>query len=161
MAEVIKVGIADMNVVMEPDTITTIGLGSCVGIAIWDRISHIGGLVHIMLPDSTQVKSNSNLAKFADTGIPELIKLMEQKGAKRSNMVAKIAGGAQMFAFQNKSELVGVGERNIKATKEALARLGISIISEDVGANYGRTVVLNPANGNYEVKAVGKELKII
>ena len=161
MAEVIKVGIADMNVVMEPNTITTIGLGSCVGIALWDRTSRIGGLVHVMLPDSTQVKSNSNLAKFADTGVPELVKMMEAKGARRSNLVAKIAGGAQMFAFQNKSDLMGVGERNIAATKKALAGLGIPIISEDVGANYGRTVVLNPANGNYEVKAVGKELKII
>lgn len=161
MAEIIKVGIADMNVVTEPDTITTIGLGSCVGIALWDRMNHIGGLVHVMLPDSTQVKSNSNLAKFADTGIPELVKAMESRGARKSNMIAKIAGGAQMFAFQNKSELMGVGERNVAATKAALSKLGIAIVSEDVGNNYGRTVVLNPANGNYEVKAVGKELKII
>lgn len=161
MAEVIKVGIADMNVVLPPDTITTIGLGSCVGIALWDKMNRIGGLVHIMLPDSTQVRSNTNVAKFADTGILELVKQMEAKGAKRSNLTAKLAGGAQMFAFQNKSELLGIGERNVAASKEELAKLGIPIISMDCGANYGRTVVFDPANGNYEVKAVGKESKII
>jgi len=161
MAELIKVGIVDMNVVTAPDTITTIGLGSCVGVALWDRVSKIGGLVHIMLPDSTQVKSNSNTAKFADTGIPELVKLMEQQGAKKDRMTAKLAGGAQMFAFQNKSELLGIGEKNVMASREALKKLGIPIISEDVGMNFGRTVVLDPVNGNYEVKAVGKEAKII
>lgn len=161
MSESIKVGIADMNVVSPPDTITTIGLGSCVGIAIWDRNTKIGGLLHIMLPDSTQVKSNTNIAKFADTGIPELVRRMEKAGAIKGNMVAKLAGGAQMFSFQNKSELLGIGERNVAASQEALAKLGIPVLSMDVGANCGRTVTLNPLNGEYEVKTVGKDSKFI
>ncbi len=161
MAENIKVGIADMNVVSPPNTITTIGLGSCVGIALWDQVAKIGGLIHIMLPDSTQVKSNNNIEKFADTGIPELVKRMEAVGAKKSNMIAKLAGGAQMFSFQNKSELLGIGERNVTASKETLAKLGIPIVSMDVGSNCGRTVTLDPATGKYEVKTVGKDIKII
>ena len=79
-------------------------LGSCIGIAIRDPITKIGGLAHIMLPDSTQIKNNTNLYKFADTGIDELIRLLILKGASKQRLVAKIAGGAQMFAFQNKSD---------------------------------------------------------
>ena len=71
MGEVIKVGMADLNICKAPDTITTLGLGSCIGIALLDPVTKIGGLAHIMLPDSTKMKNNSNIAKFADTGIVE------------------------------------------------------------------------------------------
>ena len=161
MAETIKIGIADMNITKSPDSLCTIGLGSCVGIAIRDTVLGIGGLVHIMLPDSTQVKSSMNIAKFADTGIPELVRKMELLGCKRSHMEAKIAGGAQMFSFQNKTDLLGIGERNVEATKAALKKLGIPIKSEDVGLNYGRTVIFYPENGKYEIRAVGKDVKFI
>ena len=113
MANIIKVGMADLNTCVSPDGITTLGLGSCVGIAIRDPLTKIGGLAHIMLPDSKEIKNNSNIYKFADTGIEELVRLMVEKGACRTRLVAKIAGGAQMFAFQNKSDLVRVGERNV------------------------------------------------
>ncbi|MBR4207033.1 MAG: chemotaxis protein CheD [Lachnospiraceae bacterium] len=161
MAETLKVGIADMNVCLPPDTIMTIGLGSCVGIAIRDKQNKVGGLVHVMLPNSQEVKSSSNVAKFADTGILELVRRMEAKGAVRSRMVAKIAGGAKMFAFQSKNELAAVGERNVSATKQALAALKIPIIAEDTGENYGRTVTFNPDTGDYEIKAVGKPVRVI
>ena len=150
-----------MNVCRPSETICTIGLGSCVGIAIRDVNTKIGGLVHIMLPDSTAVRSNTNIAKFADTGIPELVRRLEALGCQRSKMVAKIAGGAQMFAFQNKSELLGVGSRNVEATRMALRKVGIPIIAEDVGENYGRTVTFFPQSGDYEVRAVGKDVKYI
>lgn len=161
MSETIKVGIADLNVCKPPNLITTIGLGSCVGIAIRDKQNKIGGLVHVMLPSSKEVKSNGNPAKFADTGIPELVKRLEQLGALRSRMVAKIAGGATMFQFHSKSELSCIGDRNVAATKEALKALNIPILAEDTGANYGRTVTFDPETGDYEVKAVGKPLKVI
>ena len=99
MSEIIKVGMADLNVCISPDGITTLGLGSCVGIALRDPVTGIGGLAHIMLPDSTQIKDNSNIPKFADTGIEELVKRIVAAGGNRSRLVAKIAGGAQMFAF--------------------------------------------------------------
>lgn len=150
-----------MNICCAPDTITTIGLGSCVGIVIRDTTLKIGGMIHVMLPDSTVIKSNSNIAKFADTGIPELVRQMEAKGCVRRRMEAKIAGGAQMFAFQNKSELLGIGDRNVAASKKVLQELGIPLLAEDVGENYGRTVVFHPDTGAYEIKAVGKDVKII
>ena len=74
MGEVVKVGMADLNICKSPDVITTLGLGSCIGIAVYDSVTKVGGLAHIMLPDSTKIKNNTNIAKFADTGIEELIR---------------------------------------------------------------------------------------
>lgn len=161
MGEIIKVGMADLKVCIAPDALTTLGLGSCIGIAIRDPITKIGGLAHIMLPDSTQIKNNTNLYKFADTGIDELVRLLIQKGASKQRLVAKIAGGAQMFAFQNKSDLVRVGERNAEACKDKLKQLNIPLLAQDTGLNYGRTVVFFPDTGNYVIKAVGKEESVI
>lgn len=161
MSEVIKVGMADLKVCKSPDSITTLGLGSCVGIALVDPVTKIGGLAHIMLPDSTQIRNNSNVPKFADTGIAELVRLMTKEGANPARLVAKIAGGAQMFAFSGRNELVRVGDRNVEATKKKLAELKIPILAEDTGLNYGRTVVFFPENGDFLIKAVGKEEVII
>ncbi len=114
MSVEIKVGMADLNVCVSPDRICTLGLGSCVGIALRDPVTKIGGLAHIMLPDSTTIRNNSNIPKFADTGIEELVKQVTRRGANRSRLVAKIAGGAQMFGFNSNSEMVRVGERRYR-----------------------------------------------
>ena len=120
MSEIVKVGMADLKVVKSPDGVTTLGLGSCVGIAIRDPITKIGGLAHIMLPDSTAIRNNANIPKFADTGIEELVKQVVALGANRSRLVAKIAGGAQMFSFSSKSDMIRVGDRNVAASKKSL-----------------------------------------
>ena len=153
----IKVGMADLNVCVSPDRITTLGLGSCVGIALRDPVTKIGGLAHIMLPDSTTIRNNSNIPKFADTGIEELVKQVTRKGANRSRLVAKIAGGAQMFGFNSNSEMVRVGERNVQATKKKLAELRIPILAEDTGKNFGRTVIFCPEAVDFVSRAVGKQ----
>lgn len=161
MSEIIKVGMADLNICKSPDGITTLGLGSCVGIAIRDPLTKIGGLAHIMLPDSTVIANNLNKPKFADTGIVMLVDLIVKAGASRARLVAKIAGGAQMFGFQNKNELVRVGERNVEATKKKLAELRIPILAQDTGLNYGRTVIFYPETGDFIIRAVGKDEKTI
>lgn len=161
MSEIIKVGMADLKICLSPNGITTLGLGSCVGVAIRDTSSKIGGLAHVMLPDSTAIHNNTNIAKFADTGIEELVRQMEKAGAKRSKMVAKIAGGAQMFNFQNKSDLVRVGEKNVEASKNKLKQLKIPIIAEDTGQSYGRTVIFYPETGDFVIRAVGKPERVI
>lgn len=161
MSELIKVGMADLKVCKSPDSLTTLGLGSCVGIAVRDTVTKVGGLAHVMLPDSTAIHNNTNIYKFADTGIVELIKQMEKAGAKRSNMVAKIAGGAQMFAFQNKNDLVRVGDRNVEASKQILKDLKIPILAEDTGNSYGRTVIFYPETGDFVIRAVGKPERTI
>ena len=157
MSVEIKVGMADLNVCVSPDRITTLGLGSCVGIAVRDPVTKIGGLAHIMLPDSTTIRNNSNIPKFADTGIEELVRQVTRKGANRSRLVAKIAGGAQMCGFNSNSEMVRVGERNVQATKKKLAQMRIPILAEDTGKNFGRTVIFYPETGDFVIRAVGKQ----
>ena len=161
MSKMIKVGMADLKLCISPDSITTLGLGSCVGIALRDPKTGVGGLAHVMLPDSTKIRNNANVAKFADTGIMELVKQMEKAGAVKSRIVAKIAGGAQMFAFQNKSDMAGIGQRNVECTKLELKELRIPILAEDTGLNYGRTVEFYPENGDFIIKSVGKPIKKI
>ncbi len=161
MGEMIKVGMADLKLCISPNAVTTLGLGSCVGVAIRDPQTKVGGLAHVMLPDSKSVNNNSNIAKFADTGIEELVRQMEKAGAVRRRMVAKIAGGAQMFQLQSKSDLMRVGDRNVEAVKKKLAELGIKLLAQDTGADYGRTVEFFPETGDYIIKSVGKPQKTI
>ena len=161
MGTMIKVGMADLKICKAPDAITTLGLGSCVGIAIRDPITKVGGLAHIMLPDSTAIQGISHVPKFADTGLAELVKVVVGAGAMRSRLVAKIAGGAQMFSFQNKSELMTVGQRNVEAVTRILKEMKIPILAQDTGENYGRTVEFFPETGDFVIKAVGKPVKTI
>ena len=161
MSEVIKVGMADLNICKAPDVITTLGLGSCIGLVFYDPVSKVGGMVHYMLPDSTKVRNNSNIAKFGDTGIQELYKRVIAAGANKSRMVAKIAGGAKMFEVSGLSEVGNIGARNTEAAKLKLKELGILLVAEDTGLNYGRTVELHCDTGEFYIKSVGKPLKII
>ena len=157
----IKVGMADFNICKAPDAITTLGLGSCVGIALYDQKRKVAGLAHIMLPDSTTVKNNSNIAKFADTGIDACIDMMIKNGASRIGLTAKIAGGAQMFAFGSNNDMLRIGERNVEAVRRKLKTLGIRILAEDTGKSYGRTIEFYPQTGELLIKAVGKPHKSI
>lgn len=163
MGNMIKVGMADLNVCRYPDNLTTLGLGSCIGACIYDPVTKIIGMVHYMLPDSTQIRNNQNIAKFGDTGIAETVSRMEKMGASRSRMVAKIAGGAQMFATSAGAGgiTMKVGEKNAESAKENFKKLGIRIIAEDTGLNYGRTIEFYSADGSLLIKAVGKEQKRI
>ena len=161
MGVVIKVGMADLKTGKNPDILTTLGLGSCIGIALWDPVTKIGGLAHVMLPDSTKIRNNSNIAKFADTGIAELVRQIEAMGVPKKRLVAKIAGGARMFEVSGSTSVGNIGEKNAIASKQKLQELGIPILAEDTGLNYGRTVELRWANGDYVIKAVGKPVKTI
>lgn len=160
MMEIIKVGMADLNVTTYPNALTTLGLGSCVGVCVYDQKTRIIGMIHIMLPYSWGVKNNTNPAKFADTGIPLLIEKMEQLGASRKNMVAKLAGGAQMFEV-TRSEFMNIGKRNVEAAKKVLQEYNISIVAEDTGGNYGRTIIFYSDDGRLEIKTIGKGTKTI
>ena len=161
MAKMVKVGMADLNICHSPDAITTLGLGSCVGVALYDKNTKTAGLVHVMLPDSTKVRQNQNRAKFADTGIDELIRQMAALGANKNRLVAKIAGGAQMFAMTTTNDSLRVGERNAEAAKKKLKEYNIRLLAEDCGLNYGRTVEFYSETGDYVIKSVGKPVKTI
>ena len=161
MGNVIKVGMADLKVAKAPDSLITLGLGSCIGLTLYDPTTKIGGMVHYMLPDSTKLKNNSNIAKFGDTGIKELYRQMIAKGASPRRMVAKIAGGAKMFEVSGMSSVGNVGERNAEQAKIILKELRIPLVAEDTGLNYGRTVELFCEDGKFFIRSVGKTNKYI
>ncbi|HEY8420991.1 MAG TPA: chemotaxis protein CheD [Thermoclostridium sp.] len=152
---VIKVGMADLKHTSHPGRLITLGLGSCVGIALYDTKTKMIGLAHIMLPWSYQAKNSSNKAKFADTGIRLLLDNMLESGANKNSIVAKLAGGAQMFSFSNVSDMIRVGERNVEATKKILQELNIPVIAEDTGGKHGRTIEFFSEDGRLMIKTIG------
>ena len=161
MENLVKVGMADLQTSSHPGILTTLGLGSCVGVSLYDPISKIIGMAHVMLPLSTQAKNNSNEAKFADTAIVKLLAEMIKLGARKEKIVAKLAGGAQMFSFNQTSDIMRIGARNVAASKEKLEELKIPIISEDTGGNHGRTIELYSNDGRLLIKTIGYGLKQI
>lgn len=159
---VITVGISDLDIAQAPELIRTSGLGSCVGIVIYDLKRKVGGLSHIMLPDSSAGRQdNMNAFKYADTAIPILVKKVIQAGAIQSALRAKIAGGARMFQFASGSDIMKIGSRNIEAVKMHLKNYNIAISASDVGGNHGRTIVFDSNTGKLYIRTVYKEKKYI
>ncbi len=146
-----KVGMADAKVARDGDSLRTLGLGSCVGVTLYDELTKIGGMAHIMLPTSNTDKE-VNLAKFANTGVPLLLNMMLELGAAKARIKAKMAGGAQMFANAHGLEVIRVGPRNIEAVQEALGKLNIPIVASAVGGNYGRTIELDCQTGKLGIR---------
>ncbi|WP_409253724.1 chemotaxis protein CheD [Bacillus sp. SCS-153A] len=160
--EVVKVGIADMKIAKGGQSIRTSGLGSCVGVVVYDDGISIAGMVHIMLPSSSIAKgSNFKLAKFADTGIGELVRTLTLHGGRLGRFKAKIAGGAQMFQLSSGSDLMRIGPRNVEAVKQALSSLAIPLIAEDTGGNNGRTIEFHMDNSLLNVRTVNLGVKDI
>ncbi|WP_341322706.1 chemotaxis protein CheD [Solibacillus sp. FSL H8-0523] len=155
--EVVKVGIAQMDVVKVPKTIRTSGLGSCVGVVIYDESTKVAGMVHVMLPDSSLGRTETiNVAKFADTGIAALVDILKREGAHSFKLKAKIAGGAQMFQFTSDKDSMRIGPRNVEAVKAQLKKLNIPIVAEDTGGNSGRTIEFNPNTAKLNVRTVNQ-----
>ncbi|OEF98398.1 chemotaxis protein CheD [Desulfuribacillus alkaliarsenatis] len=160
--EVVKVWMADSNIAKYPNSIRTTGLGSCVGVTLYDPTTKVAGMAHVMLPSSTLAKnSDFKNAKYADTALPELLEMVIKAGANKARLVAKLAGGSQMFSFSGSSETMRIGPRNVEACKEALKKLGIRVIAEDTGGNFGRTVELYTDDGRYQIRTATKQEKVI
>lgn len=160
ISSVVKVGIADLNVVKAPLTIRTSGLGSCVGVVIYDLTKKVAGLAHIMLPYANGQK-NDNQYKYADTAIDILVEKLMLESASKFNMKAKIAGGAQMFQLTTGSDVMRIGPRNVEAVRKQLEKHRIPIIAEDVGGNSGRTIEFDPVTGKLKIRTVNKGEKFI
>lgn len=157
----VMVGMADLNSVQSPGALTTLGLGSCVGITLWDPVTKVAGMAHCMLPDSSEISNNSNIAKFVDTALIRMINDMVRLGANKSRLKAKLAGGAQMFALNAANPSMRIGDRNVEAAKKCLRQAGIPIVAEDTGDSYGRTIELHSDDGRLVIKTVGKGNKIL
>lgn len=160
MGTVINVGISDLNIAKSPDVLATYALGSCVGICLLDKERDVGGLAHIMLPWSREsTNSSENFRRYADTGITELIQTMCMAGAKSNRLVAKIAGGAQMF--KTTSNVFNIGERNVEAVKKVLMTYRIAILAEDTGDCFGRTLFFDVSSGLMQIKSAKNETVIL
>ena len=159
MSTMIKVGMADLKIAKSPDALTTLGLGSCIGICLYDPGAHIIGMAHIMLPSSKTIKNNSNIAKFADTAIVKLLDDMTREGANQRRLVGKIAGGAQMFKFTSGNDMMRIGERNADAVRSILTDLKIPILADDTGGTFGRTIEFYSETGILKIKTIGHGIK--
>ncbi len=154
---IVVVGIGACALAKSPVKIKTFGLGSCVGITLYDRREKIGGLIHAMLPSINNARIKDNPLKYTDSGIEYLAAEIVKKGSSRKKLEAKLVGGAHMFENRN----MDVGERNIKWARHTLERLEIPIIAEDTGKNYGRTVTFDTSTGDLLVRTILRGDKII
>ena len=157
MCNEIKVNISDYKISESPDRLITLGLGSCVGIAIYDKNSKVGGLSHIMLPDSSFFNKDIKPEKFADLAIPKMVEEITN-GKKTKNLVAKIAGGASMFDFPDKLDSESIGSRNVVAVLNKLKELGIPILSSHTGGKMGRTMIVNLDTFSVNIRTANREI---
>ena len=159
----IRVGMAEAKTGQPGDKLQALGLGSCVGVLCYDRQTRSAGMVHVMLPNSEVGRGNlGQPGKFADTGIPLLIDMVERAGAVKSRLVVKIAGGAEMFSFAGSdAPRLAIGQRNIAAVKQQLASFGLRVSAEDVGGNSGRTFEFDVDTQTATIKILGKEEKLL
>jgi chemotaxis protein CheD len=154
----LRVGMAELKTSANGDVLQALGLGSCIGLAMYDRRNHVGGMVHVMLPDSTMsTKELVSPGKFADTGVEQLLKEVLSAGASRVNLTVKMAGGAEMFAFGGSdSPRLSIGKRNAEAVNEQLSKLGLHACARDIGANYGRTFEVDLQSLSCTIRVVGR-----
>lgn len=152
--QIIRVKMADLNVANSPEVLITSGLGSCVGVVLFDEQKQIGGMAHVMLPDSSAMKNQTNPAKYADTAMNLLLEELLKRGVNQKRLWAKIAGGAQMFSFDSENDLMRIGARNTEAVKKKLKEFGIPLLGEDTGGSHGRTMEFYTESGRTLIRSV-------
>ena len=154
------IGVADMKVGRERDTLVTHALGSCIGVAIFDPVTQVGGMLHYMLPEAklNPDKARSNPYMFADTGIPMLFRAAYKEGALRSRIIIKLAGGANVM---DQSNFFNIGKRNYLAARKLLYKNNLLIASELVGGVSGKTMRMRLSDGRVEIKLPGGEVRFI
>jgi chemotaxis protein CheD len=151
-----RVGIADFAVTDDGALLTTSGLGSCLGVGLYDEDAGVAGLAHVMLP--TAPEEPSNAAKFADTGIDAVLGAMCREGASLEATTAKLAGASAMFEFDSQDE--PIGERNVAAARVVLEGRDVPVVAEDVGGDSGRSVRFHGDSGVFVVKSDGAERRL-
>lgn len=157
MSQSLPIGLGEMRTSREAgDTLVCYGLGSCVGVMLYDPVSHVGGMVHVVLPDSQLGRGGDQPGKFADTGIPALLDEVLKLGAVRSRLKVRMAGGARMLNVLSSSGKLDIGARNSEAARTALAKANLALAAEDCGGTYGRTVQLFVGTGRVLVSTVGR-----
>ena len=154
-ARKVVVGIADMKMAQPGELLVTYALGSCIGICLFDPVTKLAALIHIMLPLNMEA-GRKNPMKYADTGIRETLKAMAAKGALRSRIAAKVAGGAKMFQVSGSGSLGNIGQRNIESVHMVLRTERIGLLAQDLGGSVSRTLFFDPSTGQGSVRSYGK-----
>lgn len=147
--------VAEMGCYVVGDSKTTLmalGLGSCIGCIIYDPVKKIGGMAHIMLPDSSINTSSDKMNKFADIAIPAMFNDLKKMGSSTKLLVAKIAGGGQMFALADDSDILSIGKRNREAVIKQLEKLDLKLTLDETGGCVGRTVKFNVETGETTIR---------
>lgn len=147
---------ADCQVSNDPNlSIVTFALGSCLGVCVHDKVNRVGGLLHLMLPDSTINRANVDRpAMYADTGFPLLLKMMERLGALPGRLTCKIFGGAQVL---NADSYFRIGEKNIRAAENLTRQYGLRVQVWEVGGQVNRTIRLNVNTGEVKIRVPNRE----
>lgn len=149
------VKVAALEVASGEAELVTLGLGSCVAIILHDPVAVVGGMAHVLLPSrSLATRGPLNPAKFPETAVPLLVDQMTALGAQARRMTARLAGGASMFANLSPAGAVQMGERNVVASRQALAALGIPVVAEATGGTMGRSVRLRVSDGTVLVRTL-------
>lgn len=154
---VLRVGMAELKIGGPGDRLEALGLGSCIGLALVDKVSKVGGMVHIMLPDSSIVNGPlKQPGKYADTAVPELLEKVIKAGAQRERLVVKMAGGAEMFSFAGSdSPKMAIGARNTEAVTQLLRSHRLKLSGSDTGGNKGRTFIVSLDRPDFLIRIVG------
>ncbi len=152
--KIIEVGMAEMRISSAPGVMVTRGLGSCVGITLYDPIKKIGALAHPMLPDIDKARVKSNPAKFVNSVIDMMVKEFTSKGCKIHSLKAKVFGGGHMFSAIPYDSPFNIGIKNVNKVKEVFNSLKIKIVAEDTGGNYGRTIEFDLSTGLVKVRTL-------
>jgi|UniRef100_I5ARU4 chemotaxis protein CheD len=156
MKKMEMVRIADMKIAEGDTELVTYALGSCVGITFYDPALKLGALLHILLPERIG-DTDSNVMKYADSGIHATMRQLEMLGFSKSRAIVKIAGGAKMFNYSESGSLPKIGDRNVESVKKTLAREGLHIAAEDVGGTTARTMMLDVSNGSVRIRSAGQQ----
>lgn len=156
----ITVSMADLQICDQAHaTLVAYALGSCIGVAVWDRERKIGGLMHVMLPSSRSAAGATWVrpAMFADTAVPLILGRMLQLGCATENLVVKLAGGGQLLA---ESRQMAIGTRNIEGVRAAFAAQSVPIAAEDLGGTKSRSLKLEVGSGITRVCSRGEESEL-
>jgi chemotaxis protein CheD len=160
LIDVESVSVAEIKVSGDSEILASYGLGSCVAVAMYDPLKKVGGLAHVMLPESRGTNNEETPGKFADVAVSRLVEELVQLGARRNGLRCKIVGGSQMFDLSGDDQRTTgsphthIGARNVEGVRQELKKLRIPLVGEDTGGNYGRSVKFNTSTGEVEVKSI-------
>lgn len=155
------VGVAEMAISANPeDTLVTHALGSCLGLAVYDPVAQVGGLLHVMLPDSAinMEKASGNPYMFVDSGVPLFFRKLYEAGAIKQRLVVKVAGGAQVQS--GGIDKLSIGKRNHVMLRKLFWKNGVLVSAEDVGGSAPRTLYLDIGNGRVWISSAGQEWEL-